>query len=189
MTTLLLHHGVNVAGAFNNTANMGNYNLATQDTTYHTDVTQTRQYGRTKYGIGLNIEQELSANVGAFMRLGWSDGRNETWAFTEIDRSATIGFAFNGTLWGQAQDVAGVAGVVNGLSDDHKNYFAAGGYGFIIGDGALNYAPEAIIEVYYRLAVSEEFFLTADYQFVVNPAYNSDRGPVHVFGIRAHLAM
>lgn len=174
---------------YNNTADMGNYDEALSNPKYDTNVVNTRQYGRNKYGFGLNIEQALTPNIGAFMRGGWSDGRNETWAFTEIDRTATLGLSFNGALWHQDKDEAGIAGVVNGLSDDHRRYLAAGGYGFIIGDGALNYAPETIFEAYYLIALTDSFSLTADYQFVANPAYNADRGPVNVFGVRAHLAM
>jgi len=182
------HNGVIRLLLFNNTADMGNYDLALSNPKYDTNVVNTRQYGRNKYGFGLNIEQEIASNVRGFMRLGWSDGRNETWAFTEIDRSASIGLSFNGAIWHQANDVAGIAGVMNGLSDDHRRYLSAGGYGFIIGDGALNYAPETIIEAYYLLAVTDAFAITADYQFVANPAYNADRGPVNVVGVRAHIA-
>jgi high affinity Mn2+ porin len=181
------HPGVIRLLLFNNTADMGNYDLALSNPKYDTNVVNTRQLGRNKYGIGVNVEQEIATNIGSFMRVGWNDGRNETWAFTEIDRTATLGISLNGALWKRASDVAGIAGVVNGLSDDHRRYLAAGGYGFIIGDGALNYAPETILEAYYLIALTDAFALTADYQFVANPAYNADRGPVNVFGARAHV--
>jgi high affinity Mn2+ porin len=174
---------------FNNTADMGNYDEALSNPKYDTNVVNTRQYGRNKYGFGLNVEQALANNIGAFMRAGWNDGRNETWAFTEIDRSVSLGFSFNGMLWHRSNDVGGIAGVVNGLSQDHERYLAAGGYGFIIGDGALDYEPEMIIEAYYLIALTDAFSLTADYQFVANPAYNADRGPVNVIGVRAHVGM
>ncbi|HEX5315284.1 MAG TPA: carbohydrate porin [Candidatus Kapabacteria bacterium] len=193
--TIELEHRHNLIGdsgvvrllLFNNTADMGNYDLAVSNPSFDTDVTKTRQYGRDKYGIGLNAEQALSPNIGAFLRAGWSDGRNETWAFTEIDRTASLGFSFNGALWKREKDVAGIAGVINGLSGDHRRYLAGGGYGFIIGDGALHYAPESIVEVYYLIALTDVFALTADYQFVANPAYNADRGPVNIIGVRAHV--
>ena len=195
--TVEIEHRHNLSGdsgvvrllLFNNTAAMGNYDLALSNPKYDANVINTRQSGRNKYGIGLNIEQALSANIGAFMRAGWSDGRNETWAFTEIDRSATLGLSFNGSIWHRNTDVFGIAGVIDGLSDDHRRYLEAGGYGFIIGDGALNYAPETIIEAYYLIALSDAIALTADYQFVSNPAYNADRGPVSVIGARAHVGM
>jgi high affinity Mn2+ porin len=175
--------------AFNNTADMGNYDEALSNPKYDTNVVNTRQDGRNKYGFGLSVEQALSANICAFMRIGWNDGRNETWAFTEIDRTASLGFSFNGAMWHRNIDVIGIAGVVNGLSQDHERYLAAGGYGFIIGDGALDYEPEMIVEAYYLFALTDAFSLTADYQFVANPAYNADRGPVNVIGIRAHVGM
>ncbi len=172
---------------FDNTADMGSYALATQQSSSSPDVAGTREYGRVKYGIGLNLQQELSPNVGSFMRLGWSDGKNETWAFTEIDRTISLGLSLSGNLWNRGHDMAGVAGVINGLSQDHKVYLEAGGYGFIIGDGALTYSPEVIAETEYKLALTEFVSLTADYQFVLNPAYNRDRGPIHVLGLRAHI--
>src|SRR5579883_666975 len=98
------HPGVVRLLLFNNTARMGNYALATNDTQYHIDITQTRAYGRTKYGVGLNIEQEITPNIGAFLRAGWSDGNNETWAFTEIDRTISLGTMMQGTIWGRTGD-------------------------------------------------------------------------------------
>jgi high affinity Mn2+ porin len=174
---------------YNNTVDMGNYDEALSNPKYDTNVVNTRQLGRNKYGFGLSVEQALANNIGAFMRVGWNDGRNETWAFTEIDRTATLGVSLNGALWRRNNDVAGIAGVVNGLSQDHERYLAAGGYGFIIGDGALDYEPEMIVEAYYLIALTDAFALTADYQFVANPAYNADRGPVNVIGVRAHVGM
>jgi high affinity Mn2+ porin len=194
--TVELEHRHNLCGdsgvvrvlLYNNTADMGNYDEAIAHPVNDTpNVVSTRQLGRNKYGFGLDMEQALSNNIGAFLRAGWNDGRNETWAFTEIDRTASLGFSFNGTLWHRDNDVIGIAGVVNGLSQDHERYLAAGGYGFIIGDGALHYAPETILETYYLFPVTDAFILTADYQFVANPAYNAARGPVNVFSARAHV--
>jgi high affinity Mn2+ porin len=121
------------------------------------------------------------------MRLGWSDGRNETWAFTEIDRTASLGALWSGKAWGRKKDSVGGALVVNGLSPEHQDYLAAGGYGFIIGDGALRYGPELIVEAFYNLQLPHGLSLSGDYQHVVNPAYNQDRGPVDIVGFRAHL--
>ncbi len=159
---------------------------ATLDTpAYGLDIARSRRYS-DKYGFGLNLEQALSKNLGAFARLGWSDGQNETWAFTEIDQTASLGLSLRGAAWSQPADAFGVAGVINGLAKEHKDYLAAGGYGFIIGDGRLNYAPEEIIEVYYLLNVWKGISITPDYQFVNHPAYNADRGPVHLWAIRFH---
>jgi high affinity Mn2+ porin len=169
-------------------AHMGNYNQAIIENTTSPDITSTRVYGRTKYGWGINFEQELAKGVGFFARASWNDGKNETWAFTEIDRSASAGLYFKGERWKRDDDAFGIGTVMSGLSTDHRNYLAAGGYGFIIGDGALNYGAEWVTEFYYKAKLfSDTFYLTANYQFVVNPAYNMDRGPAHVIGLRAHV--
>lgn len=174
--------------AFYTHTHMGNYQQAINQFPTNVDVTVTRQYGRTKYGYGINLEQGLGNDVGVFARASWNDGKNETWAFTEIDRSASAGLVVSGSNWRRAQDVWGVGSAVNGLSSDHRNYLAAGGYGFIIGDGQINYAPEWIIETYYKANLfSEAFFVTPNFQFVTNPAYNKDRGPAKVAGLRAHI--
>lgn len=144
-------------------------------------------YGGNKTGLYLNMEQELTDNIGVFARAGWNDGKHVTWAFTEIDQTIQAGLSFKGAPWKRKDDVAGIAAVVNGISADHRAFLKAGGYGFIIGDGALNYGHEAIIETYYNARVFDNIWVTFDYQFVNNPAYNKDRGPVHVFGIRTHV--
>jgi len=152
------------------------------------DVIDGKTYGNVKYGIGINAEQELNKSLGTFLRASWNDGKTATWAFTEIDRSISLGLSFKGDSWKRADDVFGVAGVVNGISKDHRDFLAIGGYGFIIGDGKLpNYSTEQIAEVFYNAKLNKNLFLSADYQFVNNPAYNSDRGPANVFSIRAHI--
>jgi high affinity Mn2+ porin len=168
-------------------ANMGNYVLATRLPAGDVNIVDTREQGRTKYGFGINAEQNLTDDIGMFFRFGWNDGKNETWMFTEIDQSTSLGISFNGNLWSRKDDNAGAAFVINQISKDHQAYLEAGGYGFLIGDGNLNYAPESIIEAYYSLKVFEFFHLSPDYQFILNPAYNKDRGPVNVFSIRAHV--
>jgi high affinity Mn2+ porin len=168
-------------------AHMGNYLLAINNTTTP-DIASTRSYGRTKYGLGINVEQELGRGIGLFARASWNDGKNETWAFTEIDRSASVGVSFDGERWKRNDDAFGIGSVISGLSEDHLTYLAEGGYGFIIGDGALKYGAESVTEFYYKAKLfSDTFYLTANYQFVVNPAYNIDRGPAHVIGLRAHV--
>jgi high affinity Mn2+ porin len=144
-------------------------------------------YGGHKGGICLNAEQAITDNIGAFARAGWNDGQFATWAFTEIDQTLSGGFSFKGARWGRNGDVAGVAGVINGISAEHRAFLKAGGYGFIIGDGNLNYGYEEIFETYYNAALFTNVFISGDYQFVNHPAYNKDRGPVHVFAIRAHF--
>lgn len=147
------------------------------------------KYGGKKFGIGLNVEQELTNNTGIFMRAGYNDGKYVTWAFTEIDRTFAIGSSTTLTAFKKKNDVFGLAFVINGLSYDHKTFLKSGGYGFIIGDGKLNYSPEQIIETYYSARLFDNFALTLDYQFVNYPAYNKDRGPVHVFAIRGHIQL
>jgi len=146
----------------------------------------TRRNGTKKYGFGLNIEQAISRDAGLFARYGWNDGKTESWAFTEIDRSVSAGASVRGRWWRRRADVVGVGAVENFLSGDHRSFLAAGGFGFIIGDGRLNYRPEQIIESYYSFRASKQWTVTADYQHIVNPAYNRDRGPVHVATIRLH---
>lgn len=146
-------------------------------------------YGGKKLGIGLSWEQQLTGEIGMFSRIGWNDGKYATWAFTEIDRTLATGLSVKGNTWNRPADVAGIALVTNGLSGGHRDFLKAGGYGFIIGDGRLNYAMETILETYYSAKLSRFFWLSGDYQFVNNPAYNKDRGPVHVFAIRAHIEL
>jgi high affinity Mn2+ porin len=164
---------------------MGNYSEALQEMPVNPDVTQTRAY-RFKYGYGVNWDQELTTDVGVFSRLGWDDGHSETWAFTEIDRTASLGLVVKGRLWRRPDDQFGVAGLVNGLSKVHREYLAAGGLGFIIGDGALSYDAEEILEVFYNCQISKGIFAAADFQEIVNPAYNRARGPVSVLSLRVH---
>jgi high affinity Mn2+ porin len=175
-----------IIGFYTN-AHMGNYAEATNDSQYHHDITQTRAYGRTKEGFVVNAEQEISDNAGLFARWSYNDGKNESWAFTEIDGSVTAGVSFKGTKWKRPDDVLGIAFVVNGLSKDHEAYLAAGGYGFLIGDGKINYGNESILETYYNIKWGKYLFLSPDYQFVLNPAYNKDRGPINLFALRAHV--
>jgi Carbohydrate-selective porin len=154
------------------------------------DIDSVGKAGNTKLGFGVNIEQELSPEVGLFMRAGWNDGKNETWAFTEVDQHVSVGANLSGNLWKRPNDNLGIAQIVNGISTDHRSYLKAAGIGFIIGDGNLSYRPECITEVYYSFKLQNyPFWLSPDYQLIVNPAYNRARGPVNAFGIRAHLEL
>lgn len=173
--------------AFLNEAHMGSYAQALEQPA--PDVTTTRAPGRTKAGFAASVDQELAEGLAAFARVSWNDGRNETWAFTEIDRSLAAGVTQTGVRWGRPLDEAGLGLVVSGLSDLHRRYLAAGGTGFIIGDGALRYAPEVLGELYYRLALTRELALGGAYQPVFNPAFNGDRGPIHVLTVRFHAAL
>ena len=148
---------------------------------------QTRQ-GRIKYGFIVNLEQAISDQFGIFSRLSWNDGKNEIMAFTDIDASASFGGVWRGTSWGRPLDRIGVAGAINALSSDHRAFIAAGGLGILIGDGKLNYREEKILETYYSIGFDKWTFLTLDYQFITNPAYNADRGPVSIYTARFHAS-
>jgi high affinity Mn2+ porin len=178
--------------AYQNHARMGVYTEAlanAQGTGQPPNIVTDDRPGRVKYGFGLNIEQSLadSGETGAFLRLGWSDGRTESFAFTEVDRHLSAGLQVAGTHWRRSDDRLGIAYVVHGLSPDHRAYLAAGGIGFLLGDGRLNYGPEEIFETYYRLQVVAHTQLSADLQFIPHPGYNCDRGPATVISLRLNL--
>ena len=139
-------------------------------------------------GLSLDLQQQLAPGLGAFLRAGANDGHKETYEFTEIDRTVSLGLALAGTAWDRPDDTVGLAGVVNGLSRDARAYFAAGGLGILIGDGRLpDYADERILESYYRLSVADRLDVTLDCQLIAAPAYNAERGPVTVIGARLHV--
>lgn len=183
------HAGAARVLAFLNDAHMGSYQEALSTSSFGMDVTKTRAFGRTKYGFAASVNQDLGGGLGAFARASWDDGANETWAFTEIDRSLAAGVVQSGSRWGRSQDEAGAAAVASGLSAVHREYLAAGGYGFLIGDGALNYGLEILGEVYYRTALTREISLVLHYQPVLNPAFNRDRGPIQIFTVLVHVEL
>jgi len=171
---------------FRNTTRMGEYRQSLAAAPAAPDVTATRAYGRVKQGWGLNLEQALTADLGAFARWSWSDGRTEAWAFTEADRSVSAGWSLKGSGWSRPQDRLSLAFVQNGLSPDHKDYLAAGGLGFLLGDGRLSYAPERIVEAFYAVSLGRFLTATLDAQRIWNPGYNQDRGPVGLYAVRIH---
>lgn len=150
------------------------------------DITATRKPGTIKYGFGINMEQEITKDIGVFSRLGWNDGKTESFAFTAIDRLATGGVSITGQRWHRPDDTAASELTVSGLSAVHEQYLAMGGHDFLIGDGHLNYAPEYVWESYYSAKAFRGFFVSFDYQHVANPAYNQDRGPVSIYSLRLH---
>ncbi len=149
------------------------------------DVTQVRRYN-SRPGLGVNLEQEISSVLGVFARASVNDGSKETFDFTDVNRSLSAGVAIRGDRWGRHDDIFGFAAVANGLSADARSYFAAGGLGLLIGDGQLNYGLEKIAETYYSAHLAPHLTLAVDYQYVSNPAYNRDRGPMSIFGVRFH---
>lgn len=148
------------------------------------DIVIANRRERSKYGFYVNLEQQVATDIGVFARASWNDGRNEILSFTDIDRSVSGGVSIKGSRWGRPDDTVGIGGAVNGLSAAHRDFLAAGGKGLLIGDGRLNYGTERIVEAYYALALGKSVNLTADYQLIVNPAYNTDRGPVSVISTR-----
>ena len=137
-------------------------------------------------GVSLNLEQQVNDWVGVFARAGWADSNVEQWNNTDIDRTVEAGVSLSGKQWSRPGDTIGIAGVINGLAPVHAAYFAAGGLGIVIGDGALNYGLEQIVEAYYSYAITSSTKISFDYQFIANPGYNVDRGPVNVFAARFH---
>ncbi|HTS49292.1 MAG TPA: carbohydrate porin [Bryobacteraceae bacterium] len=151
------------------------------------DIDAVRHYGTLKYGFGVNADQEITKNVGVFMRLGWNDGKTQDFAFTAIDRLASAGVSIKGARWNRKDDVAATSFTAAGISGVHALYLARGGHDFLIGDGALNYAPEYLWESYYSARLFPGFYATIDAQHYDNLAYNHDRGPVWVLGLRLHM--
>lgn len=182
--------------AYLNHANMGNYRQAIEEfldgqtpctsAPCAPSITSTRKPGRHKYGFGLNFEQGFFGPVSAFGRLGWSDGHNESFAYTEDDRALELGGFTRGDPWHRINDRAGAMFAMNGIVAAHQQYLALGGFGFILGDGALTYGHEKIFEGFYTAHLWRGFFASFDLQHINNPGYNKARGPVIVPGLRFH---
>lgn len=151
------------------------------------DINQVRRIGTRKTGLGLNAEQELAKNIGVFLRLGWNDGKTQDFAFTAIDRLVSTGISIDGDRWGRPNDTVASAITVSGLSRIHRTYLERGGLDFIIGDGALNYGWETIVESYYNARLRSWLSAALDLQHVANPAFNRDRGPLWVASLRLHI--
>jgi high affinity Mn2+ porin len=151
------------------------------------DVTASRRDGTRKYGFGVSSDQEIARNVGVFARLGWNDGKTQSFAFTAIDRLASAGISVTGERWKRPHDTAATAVTVSGLSPVHAAYLARGGLDFLIGDGALTYGKEIVSETWYSAQVVEGGFVTLALQHATNPAYNKDRGPVWIGSLRLHV--
>jgi hypothetical protein len=151
------------------------------------DITATRKPGTLKYGFGVSADQELAKDFGIFGRLGWNDGKTESFAFTAIDRLATFGASLKGSRWHRPEDTLATELTISGLSAVHAEYLALGGYDFLIGDGALRYGPETVWETYYSARLIPALFATIGLDRADNPAYNRDRGPVWAGIFRLHL--
>jgi high affinity Mn2+ porin len=169
-------------------ARMGTYTAAValaEATGQPAEMAPVREY-RSRPGIGFNAEQQVTPELGLFARAGIVDGEVEAYDFTDIDRTFAAGLVLKGKNWGRPDDVVGLAGVINGISSEHAAFFNAGGLGILVGDGILpNPGPEEILEAYYGFPIAK-MTATLDYQFVNNPGYNEDRGPVSILGARLH---
>jgi len=186
--TIADHPGTIRFLAFLNRANMAEYRAATAILLADgpgADFTAARS-DHFKYGFGVNWEQEIVKNVGVFSRLGWNDDQEEGWVFSDVGYAASCGLSVKGEAWQRPADTFGLAGVASGISVAARDFFAAGGTGILAGDGTLNYGLEKILETYYDFHVWKTVHLAMDYQFITNPAFNQDRGPVSVFGCRVH---
>lgn len=184
------HAGVIRGLGYANRAQAGNYAEAlrlAEQTGTPPSVIATRRVGTLKYGFGVNWEQEITSDIGVFSRLGWSDGKTESFAFTAIDRLASGGISVKGTRWKRKNDVAATSLTAGGISGVHANYLAHGGSDFLIGDGRLNYAAEYVWESYYNAHLFKGFFASVDMQHDSNLAYNHDRGPVWIASLRLHV--
>jgi len=176
--------------AYSNAANMGIYRdqVAIAQTAGITpDITNHPWHITRKYGVGINVEQTLTRYLTAYARFGWDDGKTESFAYTEVDQTFNQGIGANGAWWRRKQDRAGIAFVSNAIKKDHQNYLAAGGSGFLLGDGNLRYGRENILETYYTAHVWRGIYLAPGLQHINNPGYNRDRGPVLVPTFRAHV--
>lgn len=176
--------------AYVNHANMGIYRNAIgqfqQGLVAVPDITNHPWHITRKYGFGVNVEQNLSRNFTAFARWGWNDGKTEEFAYTEVESTFAEGMGVNGAKWHRKKDRAGVALVTNGIKKDHQEYLADGGLGFLLGDGKLNYGRENILESYYTAHVWRGIYVAPGVQYINNPGYNRDRGPVVVPTLRLH---
>jgi hypothetical protein len=176
-----------------NHANMGSYREAILAFLAGADARPTieahRRQGRIKYGFGLNAEQEITKTVRVFGRLGWNEGQNESFAYTEVDQAVEAGADWRPERWKRPVDKIGLAFISNGISRLHQLYLALGGNGFLLGDGRLTYGREDILESYYTAHLWRGLYFSPELQWVVHPGYNKDRGPVLVPGLRLHLEL
>lgn len=173
-----VYRAANRAALLQRAAGLAN---ATPDVTAHPAGTAV------KYGLGLNFEQQLTSDIRAFGRFGWNEGQHESFCYTEVDQTFEAGADMAGTRWNRPHDKFGVAGISNAIKRDHQTYLALGGRGFLLGDGALNYAREDILETYYTAHNWRGLFTAFDMQLIAHPGYNQDRGPLAVFSVRTHV--
>lgn len=177
--------------SFVNAAHMGNYREAVNaffnGTDPTPDITKHAHFSAQKYGFGYNGEQELTTHLRVGARFGWNDGKQESFAYTEVDQTVLVGADYDGTQWQRKNDKAGVAFVSNAIKRDHQNYLAYGGLGFLLGDGKLNYGRENTVEAYYNAHAVRGLYFDLGLSHANNPGYNRDRGPIWIPSVRAHV--
>jgi len=162
-------------------ADMGSYRAATG---LGGDITETRRHRLTE-GFVVNFEQEITSDLGAFLRIGVRNPNYEAWAFSDASRSLAVGLSLKGSAWKRPNDTVGLANMLAGIGHAEQAYFNAGGLGILAGDGKLpHYGLENVIEFYYNFEVYKGVNVTFDYQLAVNPAFNEDRGPINILGAR-----
>jgi high affinity Mn2+ porin len=150
------------------------------------DIAAVRRY-QGRAGLSFNLEQDVTEDLGVFAHGGVDDGTKESYEYTDIDRTIAVGASLKGRRWSRPDDTVALALVANGISSVHEAFLNAGGLGILVGDGKLPHpGTEAILEAYYDLPLVKAAHVTFDYQFVDNPAYNEDRGPVSIFAVRLH---
>jgi len=172
-----------IMATYTNAVNFG------QQTNTVPNIYNVRNGYQTKWGYAINAEQAITENLGSFARWSWNNGQTETQAFTDISLSLSGGLSLQGASWGRKKDTVGVGFAVNGISSQQITYLQQGGSTMFIGDGALKYKQEQIVETFYSFNLYKGIYLTADYQRIANPAYNGARGPVNFFGLRAHAEL
>ncbi|MBV8187365.1 MAG: carbohydrate porin [Alphaproteobacteria bacterium] len=185
------HPGVAKFGGWMHETFAGNWNdalnlMAATGLDPQTAIAQV-QHNQPMFGYYINLQQEIAEDLGAFARWSWNDGQSQISAFTDINSSLSAGVSIKGKRWGRPDDTVGIAGAINFISPSFASYLSQGGLGILVGDGALTYLPEQIVETYYAWKVTKAMTVTADYQLLLNPAYNFVRGPVNVFSGRLHL--
>jgi carbohydrate-selective porin OprB len=174
-----------------NRAHMGIYREAVDAYLNGTDPTPDivahEHFGALKYGVGYNVQQDLTENLRVFGRFGWNEGQHESFAYTEVDQTVEAGGDYFGRRWHREQDKVGIALISNAIKRDHQNYLRYGGLGFLLGDGKLNYGRENIVEGYYNWHAWRGLFYAIDVQHISDPGYNRDRGPAWVGSVRGHI--
>jgi high affinity Mn2+ porin len=186
---LLGHDGKAKILGFANRGEFGRYDDAVAHGLALSQLPDTATVRRPSFRSGLvvNLEQGISDDLGAFLRAGMTDGSREADEFTDIDNSIAVGLSLSGASWVRRDDTIGLVLESGGISPAARRYLAAGGLGILVGDGRLpEYGRETVVEAYYSAALFKGVALTADYQLIANPAYNPDRGPISVLGLRLH---